>query len=493
GLEYRYLFADGTWGNLHAYSFFYKTPEPTEDDPTPEKPGNALLFRWKHNQQLPGDITFVANVDYQNSFSFMREFDNNYARALIYNRSSQVYVTKSFRGAALAVRLSRFETSFASWDQSIIRQSLPEINFTTFQRKILGPLYFSLTSSFNSWQYGISSQFEDGSETKSSEFYLGPKFTLPIKTIPWFTLDLTAAAHLSYYGNSKDPETHKVLDQGLLSGHYTLSANFSGPIFFRIFSLKDRDIKIKHVIEPNFSYQYDSPTINADRIVTMYGFFFRFHYLTYGLTNHVLVKKGKGRATEVFTWGISQAYYLDPENSYLALFPLPDGTIQRFSEISTYVRFYPGTKLSIDLGAGYHTYKAILSNLRASVNYGNPADDLYFSLSWYRSQNPYYTDILFNREQIGFSAGVKLPRMNIEALGEVEYNITAKELLYAGLAAVWHYQCVDFKFDARGFFFREKPEFQIRFSIGLGNITPTADFLGGNQVTGAGSRIKVRG
>jgi lipopolysaccharide assembly outer membrane protein LptD (OstA) len=475
GLEYRYLFADGMGGQINAYYFAYKTPT------TGVKPDNALLLRWTHNQKLPGNISFVANVDYQNSFSFTREFDNNYGRALSYNRSSQVYLTKSWGGANLSVRFNRSETSYATITQSYISQSLPQISFSTFKKRLLGPIYYSLSSTYNSWKFGTSSQYENGKETKSSELYFGPTIALPINTIPWFTLDLNATGHVSYYGNSRDPVTRKVIDKGLIGGNYVLSASLTGPILYRVYNFPGSGTKIKHMIEPNISYQFDSPTLNSNQIVTAWGYLFRYHDISYGLTNRVLIKKGDAQAKEVFTWGISQVYYFSPEKSPLSLYRLPDGSIPRFSMIQSYIRFYPGTKLNFDVAAGYYTYKSMLSNIRAAVTYGGPADDLYFSLSWYKSINPYYTDILFDRQQIGISGGVKLPSLDVEALGEFEYNISQNKILYTGLSLAWNWQCLNFKVDAQEFFFRAKPEFQVHFSIGLGNITSSADSLTGSQ------------
>ena len=52
-------------------------------------------------------------------------------------------------------------------------------------------------------------------------------------------------------------------------------------------------------------------------------------------------------------------------------------------------------------------------------------------------------------------------------------------MMYSAASLVYHYQCLDFKADVRIFFFRDKPEFQFKFSLGLGNIGKTTDFLGG--------------
>ena len=48
-------------------------------------------------------------------------------------------------------------------------------------------------------------------------------------------------------------------------------------------------------------------------------------------------------------------------------------------------------------------------------------------------------------------------------------------------SAVYHYQCLDFKFEFKVFYFRAKPETQFKFSLGLGNIGKTTDFLGGME------------
>ncbi len=472
GLEYRYLFGGGSGGKLNVYYFMYSAPA------TGIKPDNALILRWQHNQTLPGGFKFVAAVDYQNSFAFSREFDNDYARALVYNRSSQVYLTRSWTWGNFSARLGRFDTVYTTANMTLIRESQPEITFSTFKKKLLGPIFYSLSSSYNSWAYGTSAQFDRGTQRKSSELNFGPTLSLPINTIPWFTLNLTAAGHVSYYGNSLDPVTLKTTNKNLLSGNYSLSAAFTGPVFYRIYTSTKTGTKIKHMIEPDITYKYDSPTIDSDMIVTMSGIYYRYHFVSYGLTNRVLMKKNepKARTKEVFTWGISQTCYLDPNNSPLSRYKLDDGTIPRFTDLSSYVRFFPVGDFNLDFRAGYNTYKKTLSSVRAAAGFGTAADDIYFSLSWYKSVNAYFQTVYSNREQIGASAGVNISDLNL--YGDLQYNVLAKKMLYANLALAWNWQCLNFKVNAQAFFFRDKPEFQIRFSIGLGNINESSDSLG---------------
>jgi hypothetical protein len=181
---------------------------------------------------------------------------------------------------------------------------------------------------------------------------------------------------------------------------------------------------------------------------------------------------------EIFTLGIFQNYYLAPEESPLQLYRV-NGEIPRFSDISTYLRFYPGRNTNLDFSAGFNPYYKVFSSLRISAGLGLPTDEWFLRLNWYKSSNPYRPESLFNRHQIGFSGGAKIPSLSLEAQTQVDFNLQEKELLYLGALVTYHYQCLDFTADLRVFYFREKPEVQFRLSFGLGNIGKSTDFLGG--------------
>ena len=104
-------------------------------------------------------------------------------------------------------------------------------------------------------------------------------------------------------------------------------------------------------------------------------------------------------------------------------------------------------------------------------------------MSWFKSSKAWYRDefshVFGNRHQIGATAGFKVPKLPIDLLAEFDYNIKERKLLYPASSAVYHYQCLDFTFEIKVFYFRAKPETQFKFSLGLGNIGKTTDFLGG--------------
>jgi LPS-assembly protein len=470
GLEYRYLFSGKTGGQLNLYYFNFK------DDPAEESSADAYLFRFKHNQPLPLNFSLVADIDYSSSFDFLREFDNDFKRAVVSNRRSQVYLTRAWSYFNLNARVSRFETYYKETDRSIIRNEFPEISFDSYKIKIFSPLYFSFRSSLSSWEYGWESEYEQGNQRRSQSLAFSPKLTFPFAAIPWMTLNSSFSSNINYYFQSYAQNTQEIVDEPIFSHNYGFNAEFIGPVIYKIYYGKEGKAKLKHIIEPTFTFRYESPVADSDRIITQ-RIFYRNHYIRYGITNRFLIKKGK-MPKEVFTLGLAQTFYFSPDESPLQVYRV-DGKIPEFTDISGYLRFYPARKYSLDVSAAFNPYHSTFSSLRLGANLGSPTDNAFLRVNWYKSVNPYDENVLWNRHQIGFFAGLKLPELSLETQAEADFNIQEGKMLYSALALVYNYQCLDFRFELKIFYFREKPETQFLFSFGLGNIGKTIDFLGG--------------
>ena len=474
GLEYRYIFGDGTRGDAHLYYFLFKS---TTDQATPT---DSYIVRWNHNQLLPGGFTLAASVDYQNSFQFLREFDNDIMRALVFNRSSQVYVAKSWSSYSFSLRAARFETSFPTLNASVITDYLPQVNFDSFKMKLFSPLYFSFSSSFSRWQYGWDYQYKANSQLSNTQFELTPTLSLPFNAIPWLTMNFSTEQNLKYYWKSVQPGVGFTAEP-VLTYNSAVAVDLVGPVFYRIYDLGAGEdgasvARLKHIIEPTVSYRYESPIVNGDKAFNPYGLY-RTHAVSYGLTNHLILKKGTS-PEEILTWGISQVYYIAPESSPMQYYRW-NGEIPRFSEISSYLRIYPGGGFSFDGAASFNTYTKGLSSLRLGANLGSPADTVFLTLNWYKSMNPWTPDPWYDRSQVGAFGGFNLPALNLELKGQADFNVTERKLLFAGVSGVYHYQCLDLKADLRMYFFRDLPDVQFKISFGLGNIGKTTDFLGG--------------
>lgn len=476
-LEGRYLFPGGTKGDLSLYYFVFKR------DAAGAKPGNSSIVRLNHTQALPFGFSLVANVDHQTSYSFLREFDDSFERALVYNRTSQVYLSRSWRHFNLSARASRFETYFSEVDDANVSTALPQIAFNVFKTRLFGPLYFSLTSSYSRSRYGWTSEYEAGTERRSSKLALSPTLSLPFASIPWLTATTSVTANLAYYGESLDPGgSGAIVDDPVLAANVRAGIEIVGPVFFRLFYGRDGRARLKNIVEPYLNYSYDGPTREAERIVTNYGFF-RYHQMSYGVTSRFLFRTG-GRTVEVFSLGLGQTYYFSPADGPLSRF-LVDGRPPRFSEIAATLRFYPQAKFSFDASAAYNPYSQNLASLRLSATAGAKADGDFLTVTWSSSRNPWVTGVdpaliaLYNRDQVGASAGLRLPALDLDLQAEADYNIKEGKLLYTGAQLVYHYQCVDLLVDVRAYYFRDSPDVQVRFSLGLGAIGRTLGFLQG--------------
>jgi len=475
GLEYRYIFREGLGGNIKLYSFWFKN-DPESADPEVANPANAYIIRLQHNQPLPFDFKLVADVDYQSSFDFLREFDNNFKRAVVSNRRSQVYLSRSWSYFNLSVRASRTETYYSQTDRTLIMNNLPEIHFSSSLIKLFSPLYFSFSSSFKRWERGYQSEFEKDKQTHSQSFSLSPTLTFPFKSIPWLSVTSAFSANLSYYFQTFLPGTNSIVDEPVMSKYFTGKFELVGPVFSKIFFDEDNNPKLKHIIEPTFSYKYDSPVVDSEQIVTT-RFFYRNHYFLYGLNNRFLVKQNK-MPREILTLGINQTFYLEPDQSPLQYFEF-EGEIPEFSDINASLRFYPTSHHSLDFSASFNPFLKNFSRLRLGLSLGSPNDRLFLKVNWYKSINPYKGNALPSRHQINFYWGFKIPSISLEALAEADFNIVQKELLYSAASLIYNYQCINLRADVRIFFFREQPEFQFRFSFEFGNIGKTTDFFGG--------------
>ncbi|MFO7732298.1 MAG: LPS assembly protein LptD [Candidatus Aminicenantes bacterium] len=476
GLEFRYLFSGGTGGKVDLYHFMYKR------DAAGNKPGGSSIVRLDHLQALPGGFKLAANADLQSSYDFLREFDNDFRRAVTFNRSSQVHLSRSWARFNLSARASRFETYFSELDDATVKTSLPQIQFNVFKVPLAGPLFFSLSSSFHAWSYGRKSEYEAGTERRSDTLSVIPAVSLPFSPAPWLTADTVLTGRFIYYGQRVDPESGLISNDGFFSPGFALRVELTGPVFYRVFHGRDGRPGLKNIIEPYFHYAFDSPVSQADRIVTAYGFF-RFHQLSYGVNSRFLFKSGE-RPVEILSLGLGQTFYFSPEDGPLRDFPV-DGQPPRFSEIAGTLRFYPESKFSLDASAGYNPYYKNLSSLRVSATAGSKLEGEFLSLSWFKSRNAWIPGVdpdlvtYYNRNQIGLFGGARLPRLSLDVQANVDFNLQESKLLYTGGRVTYHYQCIDFVVDVGVYYYRSQPEVQLRFSLGLGAIGRSLGFLEG--------------
>lgn len=477
-LNLRYLFRAGTGGEASLYGFRFKP------DVTGTRQPDAYILRLNHNQPLPLDFSLVAKVDLQSSYDFLREFDNNYKRAIVSNRSSQVYLQRSWSYFNLSARVSKSETYFGQpgLNRSIINKSMPQVSFNMFKVKLFGPLYVSFESGYSRQENGSTDAYAKGTQRKAGSLTLAPTVSVPFTLIPWLTINTEATGNFNYYPKSYQLGTRRVVDDPLFTTSATVSAEVIGPVFSKIYRNGQGDPVLKHSIEPSFTYRYDTPIPDARRIITTFANFFRYHQLEYGITNRFYIKGPNDQPKELVQVGVSETFYIAPDVGPLSIYQV-NGKVPRFSEIQGRLRFYPSSRYSLDMSAEFNPYYRNLTSLRLNASAGSRSDGNYISVNWFKSTKSWFRDeiskIFGNRHQVGITTGFKVPKFPVDILADIDYNIMQRRLLFLGGSAIYHYQCLDFEFQVSIYYFRTKPETQFKFSLGLGSIGKTTDFLGG--------------
>ncbi|MGD0782051.1 MAG: LPS assembly protein LptD [Candidatus Aminicenantales bacterium] len=506
GGEFRYIFDKAFLGSLNAVYFDFNSAGRAAN---PTWPADATIIRWNHIQPLPGGFSLAAAVDYESSFNFLREFENNFQQAMVSNRSSQIYMTKSWSILSLSVRASQFETNFPQYGgpagDSIVTRFLPQITVNSYKIKLLGPLYLSFSGGYTNWEYGWQTEYDKGTELRLQTASFAPVLSLPWSALPWLSANVNLSGDLNYYWQTFKTDAagnRTIANVPMGMARYGFGIDLIGPRFFKIFELKDT--RIKHLIEPFVSYHYDSPVADSARIITSTGFF-QYHQLTYGLTNHLYLKeRGAGpgaQPREILTFGLSQTFFLAPETGPLSYYRV-NGLPPKFSEVSSYLRFYPGRLMSIDFSANYNPYYQALSSIRLGAGIGKPTDDFFLNVGWFKSVNewlkgaadagqsgssgstaylPLVYSSIWDRHQISITGGLKIPALDLEGRGEFDYNIIEKQIMYAMANLIYHYQCLDFKAEIRLAYYLATPEIRFTFSIGLGNVGSSRSILGGQQ------------
>ncbi|MBP6909789.1 MAG: LPS-assembly protein LptD [Candidatus Saccharicenans sp.] len=470
GIDYRYLLRGKTKGEASAYVFFFKRqPDSVQPDP-------GYLLRWSHQQLLPGSFQFNGQVDYSSSFDFLREYENNFSLSTSNNRSYQFNLTRNWSYFSLNLRASRFETYFPATGQKVISNYFPQLNFNLLKYRLSSSLYLSWESGLTNWHYSYQNENQPATSLALGQAFFRPLLSLPFSPAPFLNLSFFTTGLFSYYFQSYAPGTATRENKPLLTAQARLGFNLEGPIFYRIF-FRGGEPYLKHLIVPFCSYTFESLLSQSisSRIISPLGFY-RDDDLKYGFTQHLLIKNGE-TSREIVTFGLSQVYYFDPATSRIRFY-YPQNPDRHLAPLNGLLRFYLQTRFSLDLSADYNTYENNFLSFRLSANYGAPSDNFFLGLNWSKSYQILAADSFFRSNQLGLQASFRLPA-RLDFKGQIEYDLQLKKVIYTGLSCTYHYQCLDFSLDLRIFNYRLRPETQFRFSVGLGNISRSSDFLGG--------------
>ena len=255
---------EGTRGILVAYAV--QDPEADEDEGLDE-------WRWKIDwdhitDDLPAGMRGAVSYHDFSDFDFFRDFERDFDRNTIRTLESSGFVSGNWGPHSLNVLVNEQRTFLgrpppASAERTITQPSCRRWSTGCAPPPSSGdlPLYLDALSSLSYLSQDRQRTFNDS----YGRFDLFPKLTVPIRTVPWLSLSLSAGGRLTWYQRldlltgtqfAQLPEEERdsqFRDQSLTR---TLPVGLRGPdgsgVQPQLRPKSGPFSKLKHVIEPRF-------------------------------------------------------------------------------------------------------------------------------------------------------------------------------------------------------------------------------------------------
>ena len=481
GQEFRYLFNNAS-GFLRFFFFKYKKNRDDATLPGLTQRSDDYHIEAKHIQTLPFlNSRLVVDIDRPSNPDFLRYFDNDFERMLSTRFNSSAYWTAAFAGLNLSVAASRYETFYIFNNTSNTLEYLPNVNLNMKQRQFgKFPGYFSFQAGFQSLRRtGIS--YEDEPvflrDVNSRRYVFAPRYSLSLVPLPWLSASLTLEANHKIYDQRIDPASGEVVNEPLHVSFQTAEMSLQGPALFRIF--EGRKNRLKHVIEPQFSFRWAGKITNRDSTLQVdYSDYPSFSYLGFSLITRFFSqeKLNPGSAREILSLAINQRYFLDPAEAHR--FRKIDGQYPAFSELGGNLRFRPTKLFSFDLSTNYNHQRSNFSLFMAGFTVEGENSPLAVSFNFSRYNFPYFRkEYIFNRSIIRGHLGLDLPTFPFKFNVGADYDFRDREFRYAFLGASFDYQCLVFYAQFRVYTFAQRPESHFQIGFSLGNLGMAGEYL----------------
>jgi hypothetical protein len=360
-------------------------------------------------------------------------------------------------------------------DDTVQQLKLPEVEYHLRNTRIGRlPLYA---------QFQGSASYLDLSRPNSYAGKYGrldafPQLTLPIRSVPWLSLSLSGGGRFTWYGDTLNAARNDFTGETTTRSLPFGSSEIVGPSFSRIFNGGFGFSKLKHVIEPRFTWTYLGDT-ETDQPLPLFDEVDNLNSTNQGriaLTNRILAKpSGQGSAREIFLFELARRISFDDTQPLLTS---KNGLIQSTEgPIETLVRLSPTDRTSLKLEADYDTLFSGFSTTQLTGDLGlGKGNDL--SLSWFTRFQPETAETLSNQIRVGGSLGLF---KNIRVEGQVNYDVELKLLQQQRYVFYFNQQCYGLRLEMRDFKAGVGPRTRdkdIRLSLSLKNVGTFLDLTG---------------
>ncbi|HEX3130664.1 MAG TPA: LPS assembly protein LptD [Thermoanaerobaculia bacterium] len=470
GSDFRYRPSEGTRGQLLGY--MVRDPESLTDEKWRWK------LEWNHETtDLPFHMRGVVNYQDFSDFNFFRDFERDFDRNTLRFIDSRAFVTGNWGPHLLNILLQDRETFVGTNinDDTVQQIKLPEIEYRLRNTRIGRlPLYA---------QFQGSASYLDLSRPNSyagqyGRFDAFPQLTLPIRSVPWLSLSVGGGERFTWYSDSlnstRNAFTGETENRVLPYGN----AEIVGPSFSRIFNGGFGFSKLKHVIEPRFTWTYLGD-VDDDLAIPLFDEVDNLQSTNQGriaLTNRVLAKpEAQGSAREVFLFELARRISFDDtqplQTSQNGLVQSTEGPLEAL------MRLNPTDKTSVKLEADYSTLFSGLQSTELSGELGlGKGNNL--ALSWFTRFRPETAETVSNQVRFGGSLGLF---KNIRLDGQINYDVELKLLQQQRYVLNFNQQCYGIRLEMRDFKAGVGPRTRdkdVRLSLSLKNVGTFLDLTG---------------
>ncbi len=352
GLEFRYALTQESKGEAHFYFIDDQSVPKNIDIPAVNGQTihrNRYAFFIEHQQKLPYDFYFKADINHVSDHQYLSDFDEDVpdrvwidawsARQL----RSVVFGGKNWDQFSFLTEAMVFDDlTQASNDRTV--QKLPQVSFYAHPQSLFQtPLFWDLTSSYtNFWR-------EQGVEAQRGDLF--PRVSYPTRLFDVLKFESDLGLRETYYDMDRAPKVltvhgkREIIEETRRESRQLLQADAQlSAEFFRVYDgetlpvLSDllKVTKWMHTIEPMIGYTY-IPRVNQSRM-PLFDEVDQVPYtnqITYGVTQR-LIGKGQGANSGPVEYGkltISQSYSLEDPSFLNPLFTDSDGKKRSFSNI----------------------------------------------------------------------------------------------------------------------------------------------------------------
>jgi len=481
-------------------------------------------------KDLTPETRIAGNVEYLSSYVYRLVFDDNYAQAVSSEVRSDASLTHTHNGFVPSVSMARFQTfaSSTNGDEAKILH-LPSLRFDVIDRPLgRSPLYWGMGSTL-----GYLGRSEPDFHARNvGRFDLYPHLSLPLAAGGW-SLVPEVAVRDTAYSISQTPDLNgtnrgipAISHDPLHRTDFEASVDLRAPAVERDFSLTRWNRVLRHVIEPEFTYRYvdgigaherntllfDTADIATNTNEVGFSLTQRFYLRPAGqqpcANEDASASTGacpdeQAKPREWASWQIAQKFFIDP-NFGGALIPgrrnVFDSTLdlsavafltspRNLSPIISRMRFEAIDNLRIQWDLDYDPKAGRLDadNVFAGYSWGRTTVGLGHALLNAVGEKGHAAFITQNQQFQPFLTIGKQSGNGFNLAANGGYDIVHGELQYAGVQAVYNWDCCGLTIGYRRFQLgtvgtTSRNETQYLYSFTLANFGSVGDIRRSNSV-----------